>query len=48
MMYEVRYLQPKKKGFSKQSATFLKLDDAVFWESHIKTLGAKEIMICPK
>jgi len=48
MKYEVHYLQPKKKGFSKQIATFLKLDDAIFWESHIKTQGAKEIIICPK
>lgn len=48
MTYEVRYLQPKKKGFSKQVATFLKLDDAIFWESHIKNNGAKDIIICPK
>jgi hypothetical protein len=48
MKYEVQYLQPKKKGFSKQTATFLKIDDAIFWETHIKDLGAKEIIIVPK
>jgi hypothetical protein len=48
MIFEVRYRQPKKKGFSNQVATFLKLDDAFFWESHIKNNGAKDIIICPK
>jgi hypothetical protein len=28
MMYQVQYLKPKKKGYSTQTATFLKIDDA--------------------
>lgn len=48
MKYEVSYLQPKKKGYSKQSAVFLKIEDAIFWESIVKDQGAKEIIICPK
>ena len=29
-------MKPKKKGYAKQSATFLKIEDAVFWEQHVK------------
>jgi hypothetical protein len=43
--YVVKYTQPKKKGFSSQSATFFKLDDAVFWEEFIKKSGAKNVEI---
>ena len=35
-MYKVNYLKPKKKGFAKHSANFLKIEDAVFWEEHVK------------
>ena len=31
-MYQVQYLKPKKKGYAKHTATFMKIDDAVFWE----------------
>lgn len=48
MKYEVRYKQPKEKGYSNQTAVFLKIDDAIFWENHIKSIGAKDIIICPK
>ena len=48
MKYEVIYDKPKKKGYAKQSATFLKIDDAIFWESHVKEKGCKNIIICPK
>lgn len=48
MKYDVTYLQPKDKGYSKQTATFLKIEDAIFWESLIKEKGAKEIQICPR
>lgn len=49
MKYEVRYQMPKKKGcYSNQVATFLRIDDAIFWESVIKNQGAKDILICPK
>ena len=36
MMYRVNYLKPKKKGYVKQTATFLKIEDAIFWEEHVK------------
>jgi hypothetical protein len=48
LKYEVKYLRKKSKGYSKQSATFLKIEDALYWESIIKSQGAKEIIICPK
>lgn len=48
MKYDVIYDQPKKKGFAKQTATFLKIDDAIFWETHVKSIGAKNIKVCPK
>jgi hypothetical protein len=48
MKYEVIYDKPKKKGFAKQTATFLKIDDAIFWENVIKTQGCKNIEICPR
>ena len=45
MMYQVMYLKPKRKGYSQQTATFLKIDDAVFWEQIVKQQGAKDIKI---
>ncbi len=48
MKYDVIYEYPKKKGYSKQTATFLKIDDAFFWEDYVKTNGAKNIKVCPK
>jgi hypothetical protein len=44
----VIYLKPKKKGYSKQIATFLSIDDAAFWEQVIKKQGAKDIQILVK
>jgi len=44
----VIYLKPKKKGYSKQIATFLSIDDAAFWEQVIKEQGAKDIQILVK
>ena len=29
-------MKPKKKGYAKHKATFLKIEDAVFWEEHVK------------
>ena len=37
-MYQVQYLKPKKKGYAKHTATFLKIEDAVFWEQHVKKI----------
>jgi hypothetical protein len=34
--------------YAKHTATFLDLEGAIFWESHIKTQRCKEIKICPK
>ena len=45
--YQVVYMKPKKKGYSKQVATFLSIDDAAFWEQVIKKQGAKDIEIVP-
>jgi hypothetical protein len=47
MKYEITYLKPKKKGYAKQSAVFLKIEDAFFWQSVIEKQGAKEIQIIP-
>jgi hypothetical protein len=43
--YIVKYTHPKKKGTSAQTATFFKLDDAVFWEEYVKKTGAKNVEI---
>jgi len=48
MMYQVTYLKPKKKGYSAQIATFLKIDDAEFWYKHVEKNGAIEIKILVK
>jgi hypothetical protein len=49
MNYQVVYLKPKRKGhYSKQTATFLSIDDAAFWEQVIKKQGAKDIQILVK
>jgi len=46
MMYQVTYMKPKKKGYAQQKATFLKIEDAVFWEEHVKkNLGAVDTQI---
>ena len=46
MMYRVNYMKPKKKGYAKQQATFLKIEDAIFWEQHVKeTLKAVDTQI---
>ena len=46
MMYQVNYMKPKKKGYAKHTASFLKIEDAVFWEEHVKkTLNAVDTQI---
>ena len=47
-MYQVQYLKPKKKGFAKQTATFMKIDDAVFWEKVMTEQGCKDFQILVK
>lgn len=48
MRFEITYLKPKKKGYAKQSATFLKIEDAFFWKSIVENQGAKDIIITPR
>ena len=49
MMYQVNYMKPKKKGYAKQTATFMKIEDAIFWEEHVKqNLNATDIKIMVK
>ena len=47
MKFEVCYDRPKKKkGFySKQSAVFYDIRDAMLWERHLKTTDAKNIIL---
>ncbi|NDE96452.1 MAG: hypothetical protein EB045_05000 [Actinobacteria bacterium] len=42
MKYQVKYLKPKKKTYSKQIATFYTIEDATLWEKYIQTQGCKE------
>ena len=45
-MYKVNYLKPKKKGYAKHSASFMKIEDAIFWEQHVmKNLKAVDTQI---
>ena len=48
MKYEVKFLKPKKKGYAQHSAVFLKIDDAIWYESVLKKQGARDIIIQPK
>jgi hypothetical protein len=48
MTYQVQYLKPKKKGFSKQTAVFYRIEDAMFWENYIREQGVKDIEILVK
>jgi hypothetical protein len=47
-MYEVSYLKPKKKGYAKQTATFIKIEDCFFWKSIVEKQGSKDYIITPK
>tara|TARA_R100000005_G_C4986065_1_gene194400 strand:+ start:732 stop:875 length:144 start_codon:yes stop_codon:yes gene_type:complete len=44
-MYQVNYLKPKKKGFANHSASFFKIEDAIFWEKLKKSEGCKDFQI---
>ena len=45
-MYKVNYLKPKKKGYAKHTASFMKIEDAIFWEQHVmKNLKAVDTTI---
>ena len=47
MKYQVIYLKPKKKNYSKQTATFYTIEDASFYEKEIKQRGCIETEIYP-
>jgi hypothetical protein len=47
MKYQVIYLKPKKKAYSKQIVTFYTIEDATDWEKYIKQQGCKETEIVP-
>lgn len=47
MKYQVIYLKPKKKNFSKQVATFYSIEDAGFWEKVVKQQGCQDVEIIP-
>ena len=40
--------KPKKKGFSRQSATFMKIEDCIWWEKIKTTEGCKDFQILVK
>lgn len=45
-MYKVNYLKPKKKGYAKHTASFMRIEDAIFWEQHVmKNLKAVDTTI---
>jgi hypothetical protein len=47
-MYEVNYQKPKKKGYANHKATFLKIEDAIFWEKVMQSKGCKNFKIFVK
>jgi len=44
-MYQVKYLKPKKKGFSTQSAIFMRIEDCMWWEKIKTAEGCKDFQI---
>lgn len=47
MKYQVVYLKPKKKMYSKQTAVFYTIEDATLWEKYMKEQGCIESEIVP-
>ena len=45
--YQVVYLKPKKKSYSKQIVTFYTIEDASHYELNIKQQGCKDTEIIP-
>lgn len=45
MKFTVSYQTKKKKGTSKQEATFLKVEDAIMWEKYALEKGATDVKI---
>jgi len=47
MKYQVTYLKPKRKGYSKQTVIFYTIEDASFYEKEIRQRGCIETEIYP-
>jgi hypothetical protein len=47
MKYQVTYLKPKKKSYSRQVVTFYSIEDAAHYELNIKLNGCKNTEIIP-
>ena len=47
MKYQVTYLKPKKKSYSRQVVTFYSIEDASHYEHHIQLQGCKQTQIIP-
>ena len=47
-MYQVQYLKPKKKGYAKHTATFMKIDDPAFWDKVMTEQGCTDFQILVK
>lgn len=47
MKYQVVYLKPKKKSYSRHSATFYRIEDATLWEKYVREQGCIESEIVP-
>ena len=47
-MYKVNYLKPKKKGYAKHSASFMRIEDCIWWENLKKDEGCKDFQILVK
>jgi hypothetical protein len=46
MRFTVTHEKPKKKGFSSQTATFFRPEDAYFWKEHVESKeNAKNVKI---
>ena len=45
--YQVVYLKPKKKSYSRQVVTFYSIEDASYYEQNIQLQGCKETEIIP-
>lgn len=47
MKYQVIYNKIKKKGQSKQSVVFYRIEDASMWEKHVIQQGCINVEIVP-
>ena len=45
--FQVSYLKPRKKGYSKQTAILYRVEDAHYWADIVKAQGCKDIEVLP-